>query len=64
MSRTQGAHRLVLRTVNGASYLPASEDFDDNVADDIVWFTPSSAAGDPMWWSSPGSTGASPSTVS
>jgi hypothetical protein len=64
MGTTQGAHRLVLRTVNGSSYLPASDDFDDNVADDIVWFTPSSAAGDPMWWSAPGSTGASPSTVS
>ncbi len=63
MSTTQGAHTTVLRTVNGSSYVPGSADFDGNSADDLLWFAPSSAAGDPLWWSSPGSTGTSPSSV-
>ena len=63
MSSTQGSHRTVLRSVGGSSYIPAADDFDGNRADDIVWYVPSGASGDPLWWSSPGSTGASPSTV-
>ena len=64
MSTTQGAHSTVLRTVNGQSYLPAAGDLNGNRADDVVWFLPAGAAGDPLWWSAPGSTSASPDTVS
>ena len=50
------------RNVDGA-YLPATGDFDGNQADDIVWFKPSGAAGDPLWWSTAGSTSATQSSV-
>ena len=36
------------------SYLPAAADFDDEGTDDVLWFSPSSASGDVIWWGSVG----------
>jgi hypothetical protein len=63
MSTTQGLHTTVLRTVNGSSWVAAVEDFDLNDADDIVWYSPTGALGDPLWWSTPGSIGVTTDTV-
>ena len=53
MSGSLGGYRSATKSVSG-TYLGAATDFDGNAADDLLWFTPSTASGDPVWFNGAG----------
>ena len=61
-STTRGQFSSTSRTVT-KSYLPGSGDFDQNGSDDILWFSPSTASGDALWWGVEGQTTISSAAV-